>query len=431
MKKLLLAAIPFMFVAFVALPPTATTGQPVYNVADFGAIGDGDGARANANTAAISAAIAAASDPTKPGTVYIPPAKGAYVVNNGVLSVNAACLNIRGAATMGSRIQWGATSAIAGKGAGDTLKITQGGTSISGLDFIPFDDAQKGKDAFLHVTSTATAVTIDNLHMWAPNVGIYLETSGQAWVKDCLMEGQFRYAGIIADCGNTTVSIQHTIMYSWPNQPTYGVLIISAGELIMEGGCDLICCGNCLAIQPGLEGKKGQQVNAAFISNCLFDSGNGQGCCYICPKGDGYVFLVKFTNCWASTENNNSGKNPTNGFTIDGSQSTPPAGIKSIQDVNFVNCNSRNFVRHCGWYCKQAYGVTWSACMASGNYVGIQTYGTVGIIGSSKCGDFSPAPLGFPAGNTTYGILLEKSTMAVGTDNLLNGNGTGPIAILP
>jgi hypothetical protein len=415
-------------VAGLTLPAPSNN---TYNVVDFGAVGDDDGNKAAQNTTAIAAAIAAASDPANPGTVYFPPSKGAYVVTNGVLSIDAACLNIKGAATMGSRVEWGPTSTLAGKGPGDTLKVTQGGGSVSGLEFKPFDDAQRGTDAFLHVTNTATAVTISDIHMWAPNIGIQLETSGQGWIKDVLIEGQIKYAGIVADAGNTTVSIQHVIMYSWPSQPPYGVLIKSAGELIMEGGCDLISCGNCLAIQPGFGGARGQQVNAVFVSNCLFDSGNGQGACLICPQTDGYVFLCKFTNCWASTENNLSGTNPTNGFTIDGSQTHPPLGIRPIQDVTFTNCSSRNFVRHCGWYCKNAYGVTWSGCMASGNFVGIQTYGTTGIISASKCGDFSPGPLNYPAGNAAYGILLEKSLMAVSNDNLLMGNGRGGIIILP
>ncbi len=116
---------------------------------------------------------------------------------------------------------------------------------------------------------------------------------------------------------------------------------------------------------------------------------------------------------------------------LDGSKTHPPAGVRPISDVTFTNCNSRSFVNHCGWYADTVYGISWVGCSATGNFNGIQTKNCTGIISGNKCGDYSPAPLGFAAGNAAYGLLLEKSTIALGPDNLLGGNLLGPIKVIP
>ncbi len=413
--------------------PPAATDQVVYNVMDYGAIGDGNIANAAVNTTAFTNAIAAASSAVAPGTVLVPSTKGGFVVNDGVITIAGPNVTIRGEASMGSNLSNGPTSAIIAHGAGHTITVSGQGGSVRGLEFrsMPTQE-QNGSDAFLQITNTA--VTISDLHMWSPNTGISLQlpiaAEGEFWVKDVLIEGQVKTSGITANAGNAAVSIQHCIMFSQDPQPPYGVAVTSCGELVMGSGCDIISMGTCLALVPGLGGVKGQHANAAFISDCLFDSPNGNGV-LVKPQADGYASLLKFTNCWASTQNNAGGTWPANGFTLDGTQSVPPVGIKPIMDVTFTNCSSRNFVQHCGWYCKGVYGLTSIGCTASGNFMGFQTYGCVGNISCGKFGDFTPAPLGFAAGNAAYGILIEKSQMAVGSDNLLLGNGKGGIIILP
>jgi hypothetical protein len=256
-------------------------------------------------------------------------------------------------------------------------------------------------------------------------------TEGEFWIKDVLIVGSIATAGISADAGNAAISIQHVIMFSKDPQPPYGVVVTSCGELVMSGGCDIISMGTCLALVPGLNAVPGQHTNAVFVSDCLFDSPNGNGV-YVAPRNNGYASLLKFTNCWASTQNNNGGVWPANGFTLDGSQATPPQGVRPITDASFVNCSSRNFVKHCGIYAKNVYGLRVTSSTFTGNFVGIQTYGCVGILGHNMAGDYNPAPLGFPAGNQAYGVLLEKSQMVFNPgDHLLGGNGVGPFKIIP
>lgn len=435
MRRFLIWAIPFLIIGIGVAFPRVPVSGPVYSIIDFGAIGDGKLASAAANTAAINAAWAAAANPAAPGSVYVPSSAKGYVVNNGQINVTGANVSIRGDSGMGSNLSNGPASSIIGHGPGDTITISGQGGSFQGIEFRPFAPGeQKGADASLRITGTA--VSVSDLHIWSPNTGISLQlptaAEGEFWLKDILVEGQVTTSGITANAGNAAVSIQHVIMFSSDPQPPYGIAVTSCGELVMNSGCDIISMGTCLALVPGLGGVKGQHVNAVFVSDCLFDSPNGQGGVYVCPEADGNVSLVKFTNCWGSTANNNQGKWPTNGFTLDGSKATPAPPLKSIMDVTFTNCNSRSFVNHCGWYAQNVYGISWIGCTASGNFVGLQTKNCVGIASGNKFGDYSPGPVGYPPGNAAYGMLLEKSQMVFNPgDNLLGGNGVGPFKIIP
>lgn len=435
MRRFLTLALPFLIVALGLSFPRVPISGPIYSITEFGAVGDGTLASAAANTTAINAAWAAAANSATPGLVEVPPSAKGYVVNNGQINVTASNVSIRGDANMGSNLSNGPTSTIIGHGVGDTLTISGAGGSLKGIEFRPFAAGeQKGADSFLKITGNA--VSVSDLHIWSPNTGISLQlptaAEGEFWLKDILVEGQIGISGITANCGNAAVSIQHVIMFSQDPQPPYGVVVTSCGELVMNSGCDIISCGTCLALVPGLGGVKGQHVNAVFVSDCLFDSPNGTGGVYICPFADANVSLVKFVNCWASTANNNQGKWNTNGFTLDGSQANPAPPLKAIMDVTFTGCNSRSFVNHCGWFAKAVYGVTWNGCTASGNFVGIQTANCVGIVSLNKLGDYSPGPVGYPAGNAAYGAQFDKSQMVFNPgDNLLGGNGVAPFKINP
>ncbi len=250
------------------------------------------------------------------------------------------------------------------------------------------------------------------------------------------MGGVLKVAGIVANCGNAAVKIGHVIMYANDPQPPYGILALSAGELVVNDGCDIDNCGNCLAILPGLNGVKGQYVNAITVSDSFFDNGNGYGCVLLSPKQDAYVSIARFLGVWTSSINNASGSWPTNGFTFDGSQSHPPVGLNvaPIMDVTLEACTGRSFVQHCGVYAKSVQGLTILGGTFSGNYTGILIdRGCTGILDANKCGAYTPPPVGGTSGgNAEYGIKIVGSPgMLIGGNNLLVGNGLPGIKILP
>lgn len=404
----------------------------VYDVTSYGAVCDGNPSRAAANTSAFQNAINAAV--ADPAPIYVPMGKG-FVVSNGQLKLPAANMKFCGESGMGSVPEWGATSTIIGKGPGHTLTVTQGGCQVYGLAFQ--GSGQQGNDCFLKVTETQ--VDIHDLFMDSPNVGISIEHNsnsfiGQSWMRNVLMTGVIKTAGIDINAGGGAVRLEHVLMFNGtmqPNdpQPPYGILVRSAGELVIRA-CDIDNCGTNLAIVPGMDGTPNTYVNAISVSDSYFDNGNGDQV-LVRPTGSSFVLTARFSNVWTSSVNNNGGAWPGNGFTFDGSQSHPAATLP-IMDVGLSNCLGQNFLKHCGLYAKAVQGLSVMGSTFGGNFNGIQTYGCVGTLSANKCGNYVAPPLGSATGgNTAYGMLLEKSQMAIASDNLLLGNGIGSIIILP
>lgn len=407
--------------------PATLTAPVVNNVVDYGAIGDGSVANAAVNTAAFQAAIAAG------GTTYVPPSPAGFVVNNDAIKISTPGAVIMGDASMGASSP--GTSTIIGHGPGNIITVTATGCSVRGLAFKPsVAGEQKGSDAFVLVTGTQCSLR--DLYMASPNTGISLQlppaANGEFWIKDVLIGGTIGTSVITANVGNAAVRIDHVIAYNdnGAPQPPYGIVVTAAGELTIGGGTDIIQCGTCLAIVPGLGGVKGQFVVAIFVSDSLFDSGNGTGCVYIGPMADAYVLTVRFVNAWASTPNNGNGQWPTNGFTFDGSGSKPSPQLKPIQDVCLTNCVGKAFVNHCGVYAKAVAGLSIQNCSFGGCFNGIQIGpGCSGfILSGNKCGDYVPPTIGQPTGgNAAYGILIEPNDQFIVTGNLLYGNGKGGV----
>lgn len=401
----------------------------INNVVDIGAIGDGNPANAVLNTAAFQKALDS-------GGVYIPASKG-FVVNNGVLKVKVPNTVVRGDASMGSTPDWGPTSTIIGIGSGHTLEVAQGGGCVSGLVIKSFlTGQQSGEDASLLVRGSL--VSIHDIHIVDPNIGISCQlpslADGEFWIKNVLVDGAVRIAGIDTNIGNAAINIQHAIMDSTGQQPPYGIRVTSSGEVVIGGGSDIINMGACLGIVPGLNGVQNQYVNAIKVSDSFFDGGNGKGCVVILPTTNAYVATATFSNVWASTANNGSGVFNTDGFYFDGSFSAAPGlnGI-SILDINLVGCVGKAFVNHCGVFAKSVRGLSVLGSSFGGNVNGIQTYGCSGIIMGNKCGNYVPPPVGSTfGGNAWYGILAERSQMLIPPgSNLLDGNGIAGIKIMP
>lgn len=421
-----------LLVGIIAIPttPTATAhvegvqqiapAGPIYNVVDFGAIGDGNPANAAVNTVAFQQALSK-------GTVYVP--VGKFVVNNGMLTLPTAGQKIYGEAQMGANPSWGAvTSTIIGKGPGHTLRLPMVGCFVQGLAFQPsVVGEQKGTDAYIQVENTQTFLR--DISIQSPNIGIAVNIAehkgGQFWVRDVLVQGTIGYAGIACNNGGGTAHFSHVIMFADSPQPPYGIVVTSAGELQIDCGCDIINCGNCLALVPGLNGVPNQEVTATTVSGSLFDSGNGAGCVYVCPTNGGYILKATFTDVWAST-----GKNAgnTNGFTFDGSQSKP-AIFKPIQNVKLVGCTSKSFTTHCGLYARGVDALSITASTFGDNFNGIQLAAgcTNFLVSNNHCGPFVPASGGNPTpGNLAYGVYIEAGNpLGICTNNVLTGNRAG------
>lgn len=432
----LVLALPLLGLAAYTQVPVKPTTLTVYNVMDFGAVSDGDVTKAKANAAAFNGATVAASNPSSPGVVYVPSTTKGFIISNGTWKVPTNNLVIRGEASMGSNPIWGATSLIIGTGPGNTLEIGGGGCNIKNLVFKSnASGEQKGSDAFLLITNTQ--VSVSDLYMNSPNIGISLQlpsgANGEFWLKDIEMEGGFAYAGIVVNVGNAAVRINHTIMNNWFGpQPSYGILVQSAGEFIMDGGCDIMQMGNCLALVPGLGGVKNQYVSAIKISDCLFDSANGLGCVYIAPQSNGFVITARFTSVWAS-KNGNAAGIVTNGFTLDGTQTVGSPQVP-IQDITFVNCEGKSFTNHCGLYAKGVQALTISNCTFGDNYMGVWLANGCSdvIVTGNKVGNYAPAIQGqVNGGNADHGIFIEPSvTRFIVAENLGYGNGKGNVLSL-
>ncbi len=430
MKRLLTLILPFLLLlAGFTQPPTATSTSTVYNIVDYSGVNDGLAASAPANTVALQKAITAAVTSPQPGTVYIPPGKG-FVITNGAVKISSSNVKLWGDASMGSSDPV-PTSTLIGTGPGSTITVTGNGCSVSGLVFR--GSGQSGSDASVLVTGQQ--VTVDSCYIDSPNIGISFQlppnAAGQFWARNILVGGAIKTAAVTCSAGNGAVKLDHVRAFNnSPVQPPYGICITSCGEAVICGGCDIDNCGTNLAIVPGLNNTKGQYCAAIYISDSLFDNGNGPGQVLVQPTTDSYVNIVRFSNVWTSSINNSSGVWNTNGFTFIGDQTHPPAGTLPIQDINLVNCTGRNMVRHCGIYARGIQGLSVQNSTFSSNFTGIQIgpgcpdYSLIG----NKCGSYAPGAVGFPAqGNSSFGILVEPNAGGIVMGNLLRGNGAGTI----
>lgn len=409
----------------------------IYDLQALGCILDGNPVNAAKNTAIFQQAIQAAKG--TPGPIYLGMGNGLAVLN-GKLELSGANMVLRGEAGMGTVPSWGQTSTILGVGPGDTLKVSQGGCRVSGLAW-KNDGQQSGTDASLKITETQ--VDVWDHYFDSPNIGISVQRKsndtfiGQSWLRNILMGGYIKQAGCDINTGWGAVRLDHVIMFNGvmdPNdpQPPYGILVKSAGELMLDR-CDIDNCGANLAIVPGIDNVPNTFVQNLDINNCDFDNGNGDGQILIRPYGSSFILNTQITNAWCSTAQTASSTWPGNGLTIDGSRAHAITGARPIMNVSVSTSVFQYSIRHCGIYAHSVQGLSITNSTAAGNYVGFQTNNCVGLISNVKAGAYEAPYLGASVpGNTTYGVLLEKSNMKFNpAENALDGNGVGPYWIIP
>jgi hypothetical protein len=440
----------------------------VYDVtkSPYNAVGDG----VTDDTAAIQNAILDAETYGPPGAiVWLPPtqqatttppvsAKG-YLVTSGMITISSPNIILAGAGGMGAAVDLSdsttgfGTSTIIGSGnGGHTITIKPGssglfpaGCVIRDLAFMQASGAtrQSGSNSFIYIND-ANQIRVQNVHMLLPNIGIsiVLSTSnapGQFWIQDVLIEGVATSSantptgGIFANAGNGTLYLSHVIMditlspFSLA-QPQYGIQVQNAGELIICNGTDIIGMGDCLLINP----TTGQIVDATYVSDSLFDSGNRNGCVYVAPTGtgntSGLVATMRFTNVWTSTGNTGSTTPPTQSNVADGFRFV--GGTARITDVVLVNCLGKGFFNnyHNGLYASGVQNLSVTASTFGANYNGIFIANGMSnfILNGNKCG-----PYVFEGKNLNYGIALDgpstpptpNTNVFIITNNLLRGNG--------
>ncbi len=407
--------------------------QTIYNVQDFGAIGDGNALNAPQNTLAFQKAISLGSGVTGlPGPVYVPITMGGFVVNRGQIKGTTPNLKIFGESGMG--YGGGATSKIIGQGSGSTLTIGGSGSTVQG---IAFDESLPGQgDADASVLVKNNQVMLRDLNISSASIGLSLQlpalAEGEFWLQDILISGVAKVAGVLGNCGNAAIQMRHVLAYMSDPQPPYGVVIESCGELLMSD-CDIDNAGTCLALVPGLGGPN-QHVDAVIVSDSLFDNGNGFGNVLIQPRGNGFCSDLQFNNVWTSSVNNNKGQWNTNGFAIDGSQANGSLQ-RPIQNVRLRGCWGRNFVNHCGVFARAVHALSIVDGSFTGNFDGInlQPGCTDFSLRGNYCGDYDIGPVGWPGGpalggrNTRFGIVLQSPNAGMVMENFLRGNGQGPL----
>ena len=458
-------------------PPPAMTPLQVWDITQIYPYANGNGSAAATdvanNTNALINAIGAAAM-AGGGIVYIPPAPAGYVVYNWNYCISELGLKagiqiitpniiLMGAGGMGTAVSGSfsttglGASTLIGYGTGDTITIgtnqggmapptVAGGCVVGDLAFEQYSGQdpppvyQGPTDSFLRIQD-AGDIRVKNVHMLLPNIGItlYLTTKtgqplpdSQFWIEDLLIEGTMVAGGIMpvggisATVGNATLHLNHIVMdiyqapYSYLTQPKYGIQINSAGETIIGGGTDIIAMGECLSIRP----TTGQIVVATYISDSLFDSGqgdNGTGCVVVAPSGTGFVLTMRFSNVWVSTGNNGLNgalTNAANGFMFVGSSTA------MVSDISLVNCLAQSFAGFAGLYAIGLQDLAVTSSTFAGNYDGIHISGGMSnfIINGNKLGSY-----GLGGGNARYGIAVDAgSDFFIIVNNIGVNNGSGP-----
>lgn len=362
--------------------------QESVSVKDFGATGDGT----TDDTGAIQAAITAVT--ASNGSVYVP--TGTY---------NITSLTITSSIT------------LYGDGLGSILRTTSATADAIYIDGVGNDPGCVLEYLYINSTVTRTAGYM-----------IKSNSSQGTKIRNCRIDNGYNGIGVT---GNVVqgVYIQNCVIYATnvagsaidvtAQVLTQGIVgsvfsdlwISGTSSLVHTGkGINVACVGDLtinnvstlycdvgLNVQPAA----GATVQALFVSNCFFDSGDFQGLNFS-PAG-GAIQLVKCVNVWAAT------------FSINGALLS---GTGSILETEFVNCtfagNGNN-----GLFIASTIATNTSfigGCLAQNVNAGFVTAANVNnfrVIGATI-----GATGQFTANN--YGVLINAGT----SDNYIISNNT-------
>jgi hypothetical protein len=282
--------------------------QESVSVKDFGATGDGT----TDDTGAIQAAITAVT--ASNGSVYVP--TGTY---------NITSLTITSSIT------------LYGDGVGSILRTTSATGDAIYIDGVGNDPGCVLEYLYINSTVTRTAGYMVNSH-----------SSQGTKIRNCRIDNGYNGVGItgnvvqgvyIQNCVFYGISLAGSAIDVTAQVLTQGIVgsvfsdlwIAGTSSLVHTGnGINVACVGDLtinnvstlycdtgLNVQPAT----GATVQALFVSNCFFDSGDLQGLNFS-PAG-GSIQLVKCVNVWAAT------------FGLNGALLS---GTGNILETEFVNC---------------------------------------------------------------------------------------------
>lgn len=262
--------------------------DPVLNVKNYGAVGDGS----NDDTASIQAAIDAL--PSSGGTVLLP--SGTYKVTS-TITIDKDGTTLKGV------------------GAASVIQVPN---SALGINVI-----QIGNGATTRAHCAIRDLRINATAQKTAGVGIHLTKCFKIWLQNLLIEKQFRslqYSNTTEVWLNATDvrdSKEHGLLLSndlmsgfdWyitdcvfdnPDVVNTGSGIHwDGGETLVVSGLDLLRFNTGFTIVPGA----GRESRFGFFSNMIMDTSIDNNV-HISNSGSGSAVGFTFTNCWSGTAGN-------------------------------------------------------------------------------------------------------------------------------
>ena len=264
--------------------------SPFFNVRDFGAAGNGS----TDDTAAITAAIAAAAPSTAPtgDTVFLP--AGKYRVSSTLTVPPGVTLRGAGWNTPGAQVNvFAGTWIYVEEGAPfSPVSITGSGGAVCNMGFNVFNPNDAGAPAtaqpMVHVTGNNALV--ENICLYNPYAGIFLDGAGQAVIRRIF--GQPLYYGILIDRSYdiSYIDYVHFWPYSHPVNTGPAAYQLANGTAIVLYRCDNPQLSNIFALHYNrglsMSGSAAGRPHKVHLANADFDgcvtgihmnSANGQG----------------------------------------------------------------------------------------------------------------------------------------------------------
>ncbi|MGH9106925.1 MAG: glycosyl hydrolase family 28-related protein [Acidimicrobiales bacterium] len=274
--------------------------SPFFNVADYGATGDGK----TDDTAAITAAIAAASPPASSATgntVFFP--AGRYLVTSGVEVPAGLALEGTGWNTPGSQVNpFAGTWILVGAGSGfSPVNLSGGGSAVRRIAFNVPDQPKAGAPpeagAMVHVTANNTLV--EDVFVYNPYGGVHIDGGAQTVVRRLF--GQPVQYGLMIDRSQDVnyIDAVHFWPYWQPANTDVGGYQLARGTALLLLRCDNPHLSNVFAYNYNkgfsLGGSPAGTPHKVHLMNADFD-GCVTGVHIGAPGQAGYAVTLQMAN---------------------------------------------------------------------------------------------------------------------------------------
>ena len=315
---------------------------PVYNVKDYGAIGNGT---ADDTTAIRDALTASAGD--RGCIIYFP--SGVYKTT-GTITVNRNSVTFMGPGAGAATIYPTSTNV-------PVFQLTAGNEFITFRDMEFFAGATQVSGSSFIYTNGAHDILIDRVSFAGWWKGVYIGPSTTPSLKVVISNSLFNSGvadngvGIFMDNGlggDTYIGPWVVMSHNPALQPLAGIQILSSGHFSIAH-CNITSCLYGLYLAP----KVSADVQYGFVHESLFDSCAIFGAYLYAPnQTPGRLRSIKFTGCWFSGAGH--------GVTLYG------ASTGVIDDISFTDCRVLNNLSNGIWY-RFGTNVRISGCTITGN----------------------------------------------------------------